>query len=137
VRKVLGILTVLVFCLVSCSLDDAKYNVFDNNNAIANNKDKYLQKSSSRNNAGNAYSHQANSFTGLKTIRAINGNQVFFVNLSISSGRFKLVLVDGDDVIMICDENVNKSFEFRELTGKKCTLKIVGDVAAFDLGVTF
>ena len=113
-------MAVLAFCFMSCSIDDSKYNVFDDDNAIANN-----------------YSQQVSSLTGLKTIKTIDGDQKFDVNLTISSGRFKLVLVDENNVIIICDGNTNRTFEFPELNSKKCKLKMVGDKAAFDLKVTF
>ena len=136
-KKILGILAVLTFCFVSCFIDDSKYNVFDDENAIANNWDKCFERASVIKNLGNNYSQRVSSLTGLKTIRTINGDQKFDVNLITSSGRFKLVLVDDNNVIIVCEGNTNRTFEFPELSGKKCKLKIVGDKAAFDLKVTF
>ena len=136
-KKIFGILAVLVFCFISCSIDDSKYNVFDDENAIANNNDKTLEIASVEKNLESNYSHRANKLTGLKTIKTISGNEKFDVDLTTSSGRFKLVLVNKNNVIIVCDGNVNEQFEFPELDDKEYKLKIVGDKAAFDLKVTF
>ena len=134
-KKFFGVLAVLAFCFVSC--DESKFNVFDDENAIAGKYDKYYEGTSVRKNLGNEYSQRSSSFTGLRTIKTINGNQKFDVNLTTSSGRFKLVLVDENKVITVCEGNANSSFEFPELSGKKCKLKIVGDKAEYDLKITF
>jgi hypothetical protein len=136
-KNILGIMAVLAFCFVSCYIDDSRYNVFDDDNAIANNRDKFFVRESVIKNFTNNYSQRVSSLTGLKTIKTIDGDQKFDVNLTISSGRFKLVLVDENNVIIICDGNTNRTIEFPELDGKKCKIKIVGDKAAFDLKVTF
>ena len=136
-KKIIGILALLAFCFVSCLIDESKYNVFDDENAITNNSDKVFERSSVIVNLGNNYSHRAKSLTGLKTIKTLDDGQKIDVNLSTTSGRFKLVLVDGNKVITVCDENANSTFEFPELNGKKYKLKIVGDRAAFDLKIHF
>jgi hypothetical protein len=136
-KKFLGIIAVLVFYFLSCSIDESKYNVFDNENAIVNNSDKALEIGSVKKNFGDNYSQKVNSFTGLRTIKTINGGQRFNVNLTTSSGRLKLVLVDENNVVTVCDGNANGTFEFPELDGKKCKLKIVGDNAKFELEIAF
>jgi len=136
-KRIIGILALLIFSFVSCSIDESKYSVFDDENAIANNSDKAFQRSTVTTNLGNNYSQRSKSLTGLKTIKTFDGGQKINVNLSITSGRFKLVLVDGDKVITVCDGNTNSTFEFPELNGKKYKIKIVGDRAEFDLKMHF
>ena len=133
-----GLLLVLVIGFASCSIDESNYNVYDDDAAIMNNKDRYILNGSSQNNRGNTYSHRVNgSFTGLGTIRTIDGGARFEVDLSIMSGRFKLVLVGDNRVIMVTEENVNQVFEFPELSGTNYRLRMVGDGAKFNLEVKF
>ena len=132
------LLLVLVFGFASCSLDASNYNVYDDDAAILNNRDRYILNGSSQNNRGNTYSHRVNgSFTGLDTIRTINGGSRFEVDLSIMSGRFKLVLVGDGRVILVTEENVNQVFEFPELSGTNYRLRMVGDGATFNLVIRF
>ena len=99
-----GLFLVLVIGFASCSIDESNYNVYDDDTAIMNNKDQYILNGSSQNNRGNTYSHRVNgSFTGLDTIRTIDGGARFEVDLSIMSGRFKLVLVGDNRVILVTE----------------------------------
>jgi hypothetical protein len=137
-KKIFVFLVIMVFAFVSCSLED----VYDDDSAIINNADKYLQQKSVGNNYGNVFTQNVTgAYTGLRTIRTIknNGTIIFDVSLTINSGRLKLVLVNDKDaeLIIVCDQNVSKTFEFTELDGKYYKLKLVGDEATFDLRINF
>ena len=136
--KVLCGLFLVFLVLSSCSFYEDNYNIYDDDMAIINNRNRYIKRGSSQNSRGNMYSHRVNgSFTGIDSIRSIDSSTRLDVDLSITSGRFKLVLVGDNEVILVTDESVRQTFQFPEIEGGSYRLKMVGDGATFNLEVRF
>jgi len=119
------------FFIISCEVP----NVYDDSNAIINNKDMSLFLNSVLTNVSDTYNQKVNKFNGMETIRTINksGELTFEISLIISSGRFKMVLVKDNDIILVTDENTDRIISFNNLENGTYKLKIIGDEAKFDL----
>ena len=130
-KLVLFFWVLLALVLLGCEIP----NVYDNPDAIINNSDKSSLVGSVLVNFGNTYNHRVSKFNGMKTIRTINksGELKFEIDLVISSGRYKLVLVKDNQIIPVTDENTNGVISFNYLEDGRYKLKMIGDEAAFDL----
>jgi len=136
-------------------------DVFGDEQTILRGQNRFSQRGAVQNvrteNNVHIYSFGANSFTGLRTLRAIHADSGFVVNVAVTSGRFKLVLVGGNRVMTIAEGSVDyalvlvgenhvlivsedgesQAFEFAELSETNHMLRIVGDDAEFNLEVRF
>jgi hypothetical protein len=88
---------------------------------------------------GNIWTDKAKKFTGLDTkttVTKVDGTDlVLDIDLEITEGQFKLVLVNGDTVILITDTTVDDDFVWTDadLLAGDWKIKIVGNEAKFDL----
>ncbi|MDR3275897.1 MAG: hypothetical protein LBT11_01600 [Treponema sp.] len=112
-------------------------SVYDDDATILKGADSGSKTSSVSNNTGDSYTHRAASFSGMETVRTVkkDGSLALDINLSISSGRFKLVLAGGNQVYTVCDQNISGQVDLSGLPNGTYKLKIVGDHASFDLSV--
>ena len=125
-------LIILATMLVGCNLAPSSKDIYDKDDQIVLQGDSYTYKVR----VGNIFDHQADiefkNFTGAETIFKINQGSILKVDLSkeISSGRFKVVLIDDENEITELEDEMEI-----ELTNLIYRIKIVGDNASgkFDL----
>jgi hypothetical protein len=132
----------IVGSFMSCDMDSIKGNkdhYFENEEAIKSHSDDCLFVKSVSNNYGSIYNIKAESFSGIKTIRTINRNDRFNITLAIKSGYFKIVLTNGDDLIMVTDKDINGIIDLSTMNIKdgKYKVRIVGASAEIDLQIDF
>ena len=124
--------------LTSCSIEELK-KIYDDDNKIKSPNERSFQRHYVSTTINNTHLQRIKSFTGIKTIGTINKNGalVFNLLLEINSGRFKLVLVDKNNVVIICDNNINDTLDFTHLDNGKYILKMVGDEANINMRISF
>ena len=124
-----GVLSVLL--LMSCKIQ----NYYDDPDLITSDSDGSVSFGSVLIESGNKYNYKVSKFNGMKTIRTISksGELNFEIDLIISDGRFKLVLVKDKEIILVTDKNTNEIISLNNLENGTYKLKIIGDEAKFDL----
>ena len=84
------------------------------------------------------FSYSANKFSGVKQVKKLNlpENPTFKdVKLTITGGKFKIVLVKDGEVYLLTDENIDGNIDMKLKAGNY-VLKIVGVEAKVDLSMS-
>jgi hypothetical protein len=134
-----GFLTVAIFGIIFLLIGCEVPNYYDDPDAIKNKNDLSIFVGSKSTNVGNIYTHTANNFRGMKTIKTlkIDGNLSLNIELEITSGRFKLLLVNESNIITVCEGNTRENIILNNIENGSYKLKMVGDEAKFDLKINF
>lgn len=126
-KILLSMLLILSILLVGCNIAPSSKDIYDKNDQIALQGDSFTYKVR----IANVFDQQADiefkNFTGAETLFKIRSGNLLKVDLSkeISSGRFKVVLIDDENEIIELEDEMEV-----ELTNLIYRIKIVGDDAS-------
>jgi hypothetical protein len=121
----------MIITLVGC----ARPSYYDDTDAIVNKKNSALFFGSVETNIGDTYIQRVEKFNGIKTIKTIkkSGELSLEINLTILSGRFKIVMVKDDEIKSICEQDTYGIITLNDMEDGTYKLKIVGEDAKFSL----
>lgn len=115
-------------------------NVYDVDEKIMANANNTMYRNSSKNKIGNSLSVKADYFMGVDTVYTYNvkdGEISITYSLTVSEGRFKIVLTDGETIIIVGDETIEETTKTFEVENGKYRVRIVGEDAKFSLNIKF
>lgn len=133
----IAIVITIILSIVLTNLPMEKYErVFYDDSKITSTKNCFYEKWQTHRWERKVYSTNIEDFTGVKKIKSVNceDNQVFNINLNISSGQFKLVLINREtkNIIEIANETCIENIT-TQISAGDYDIKIVGIHAKFNL----
>ena len=133
--KFISLIILLAFCtvLTACST----FNGYDDDKAIVK-ANSFSKIKSVETNTPAKYSLRCDKCNGVEKIKNITvpENPVFDISLTVSSGRFKVVLVKGDDVFIICERDTDEPV-VTDLAAGTYSLRIVAEDAKVNFTFNF
>lgn len=134
----LTVCAVLIFTLTACNKAEAAY---DDDLIIAGNFSSYVYKEDTKTVVNNQYMHSAKYFSGVSNIDRfaiidVPENPTFNYNVTLNSGRYKLVLVKDKKVYVISEGAVSSPVSI-DIPAGKYVLKQVGSKADFKLEIDY
>lgn len=115
-------------------------NVYDVDEKIMANTNSTLYRNSSKNKVGNSLSLKADYFMGVDTVYTYNvkdGEISITYSLTVTEGRFKIVITDGETIILVGDEATEETTQTFKVENGKYRVRIVGEDAKFSLKAEF
>jgi hypothetical protein len=123
---------IVLFTILFITACATTFDGYNDSNIIIN-KTNYgrMVIGNGRNSFGNTYAFTANSFGGIKEIATLKKEGILdiYASLKFTSGRLKIVLVKGSEIITISDGMMNGNINLSDIDDGIYKLKMVGDNA--------